>query len=248
MSLDYQRALVVGGSRGVGREVALGLAAKGVATTVVARGEAGLAALKADAPDIGTVAVDASAEGAAHMLLADFKPDLLVLAGGQMPKMTPLQEMTWDEFSAAWNCDTRMAFEFTKAALMQPMAPGGTFVSFSSGAALGGSPLSGGYAGAKRMQHFLVNYGQREADQMGLGLRFLAIIPKQLIAGTEIGSTASRAYAKAAGIDVEKFMGQWETPLTAGLAGAHLIELLAAKPEADIRAYAITGAGTEAMA
>lgn len=248
MSFDYQRALVVGGSRGVGREVAQGLAAKGVATTVVARGEAGLAELKAAAPKIETVAVDAAADGAARMLLADFKPDLVVLAGGQMPKMTPLHKMTWAEFSATWNCDTRMAFEFTKAALTLPMATGGTFVSFSSGAALGGSPLSGGYAGAKRMQHFLVNYGQREADRLGLGLRFLAIIPKQLMAGTEIGETASAAYAAAAGIDAEKFMRQWDTPLTAPLAGAHLIELLAAKPEADTRAYAITGTGFEAMA
>jgi len=56
-----------------------------------------------------------------------------------------------------------MAFEFAKAALNLPLAQGAAFVSFSSGASLAGLPLSGGYAGAKRMQHFLVNYGPREA-------------------------------------------------------------------------------------
>jgi len=132
MSFEYQRALVIGGSRGVGRELAVGLAAKGVATIVVARGEAGLAQLKTAEPAIETVARDAAADGAAGELLAKFKPDLLMLVGGQVPKMAPIHEFTWDEFSTTWNNDTKVAFEFTKAALTLPMAHGGTIVSFSS--------------------------------------------------------------------------------------------------------------------
>lgn len=248
MSFDYQRALVIGGSSGVGRELTLDLAKKGVRTVVAARGKDGLARLKATDSNIKTVTVDAATDGAAQKLLSEFKPDLLALVGGQRPKMAPVHEMDWKEFSAIWNSDTKIAFEFTKAALTLPLAAGATIVSFSSGAALGGSPLSGGYAGAKRMQHFLVNYGQREADRLGLGLRFMCIIPKQLIAGTEIGKAASAAYAESAGIDVEKFMGQWEKPLTAKVASTHLIDLLGRKPEGDAKAFAITGAGTEAMA
>lgn len=248
MSMNYKRALIIGGSSGVGREMALALAATGIETTVVARGEDGLAALKAADARIKTVAMDGAADGAAQKLLGDIAPDLLVLAGGQRPKMAPLQELDWSDFSAAWNNDTKTAFEFTKAALNLPMAPGATFVSFSSGAALGGSPLSGGYAGAKRMQHFLVNYGQQQADRLGLDLRFLCIIPKQLMAGTEIGMAASAAYAKPAGIEVEKFMNQWEKPLSAALAGAHVVDLLSHLPEGDAKAFAITGTGTEAVA
>lgn len=248
MSIKYKNALIIGGSSGVGRELALDLAAKDVRTVVVGRDNDRLAELKTIEAKIETVAIDAAADGVAQQLLSDIAPDLLVLVGGQNPKMAPVHEMDWDEFSATWNNDTKLAFEFTKAALNLPLPAGSTIVSFSSGAALGGSPLSGGYAGAKRMQHFLVNYGQREASRLELDIRFMCIIPKQLIAGTDIGSQASSAYAESAGINVEKFMGQWETPLTAKIASTYLVDLLASKPEGDTNAYAITGTSLEAMA
>ena len=247
MTSDYQRALIIGGSSGVGRELALDLAGRGVQTVVVGRNEDRLADLKAANSDIETKAVDAAADGAALNLLRDVAPDLLVMVGGHRPKMAPVHEMDWHEFSATWNNDTKMAFEFTKAALTLPLASGGTIISFSSGAALGGSVLSGGYAGAKRMQHFLVNYGQREADRLELGLRFICVIPKQLMAGTEIGSQASAAYAASAGMDVEKFMAQWEKPLNADVARSHLTDLLYATPGNPSGAYTITGTALEAM-
>ncbi len=247
MSIDYQCALIIGGSSGVGRELAVSLASKGVRTIAVGRNEDRLGRLKAEHSGIETVAMDAGQDGVAEKLLDEFAPDLLVLVGGERPKMAPVNEMDWKEFSATWNNDTKVAFEFTKAAINLPLPEGATFISFSSGAALGGSPLSGGYAGAKRMQHFLVNYGQREAERLGLGLRFMCVIPKQLMAGTDIGAQASSAYAQAAGIEVEKFMGQWEKPLSAEVASAHIIDLLDNKPENGSSAFAITGTSVEAL-
>jgi hypothetical protein len=64
----------------------------------------------------------------------------------------------------------------------------------SSGAGLHGSALSGGYAGAKRMQMFLAGYLQRAADARKLGIRFVALAPRQLLAGTAIGEAAAAAY------------------------------------------------------
>ena len=62
----------------------------------------------------------------------------------------------------------------------------------SSGAGLDGSPLSGGYAGAKRTQMFLARYLQREPNARGLGIRFVALAPRQLLAGTRIGDGRGR--------------------------------------------------------
>lgn len=247
MSIPQKKALVVGGSKGVGRALAIELANAGVETVAVARNETGLIALKADAPSITTIATDAAADGAPSKLLGDAQPDLLILAGGNRPAMKPLSQQSWNEFSATWNADTKMAFEFTQAALNGAMPDGGTVITFASGAAIGGSPLSGGYAGAKRMQHYISNYANWEAGKRGLDLTFITIYPKQLISGTEIAKDASSAYADAASISAEKFMSQWEKPLTTEIIATGVVELLADSAQTS-QTYAITGAGLEVMA
>ncbi len=247
MTFNYKTALIIGGSKGTGRDIALKLSEKGARTVVVARTVADLDALKSAAPLIETIALDAADDGVAKKLIAEISPDLLILAGGHQPKMQTLSELSWTEFSGAWNTDTKIAFEFTKAALLAPMENGGTIVSFASGAAIGGSPMSGGYAGAKRMQHFVANYGKWEADRRGLGLNFCTIYPKQLIAGSDIANDASTAYAEARSMSQEQFMSQWETPLTPGIIGDQVMGLLAGDQDGNSGAYGITGTGMEKM-
>src|SRR5262249_54484291 len=72
----------------------------------------------------------------------------------------------------------------------RPLPRGTMIISISSGAAIGGSPISGGYAGAKRMQMFLANYAQKESDRLGLDLRFLAVTPMRPMVDTEGGRAA----------------------------------------------------------
>jgi hypothetical protein len=74
-------------------------------------------------------------------------------------------------------------------------------VIMASGAALnvGGSPRSGGYAGAKRMQMFMARYLQLASDARGLGIRFIALAPTELLAGTRIGEAAGEAYGREPG-------------------------------------------------
>lgn len=247
MDIKHKKALVVGGSKGVGRALAVHLANSGVETIAVARNETGLEALKSEAPSISTIATDAAADGASEKLLGEVQPDLLILAGGNQPTMKPLSQQSWSEFSATWNADTKIAFEFTRAALNGAMPAGGTVISFASGAAIGGSPLSGGYAGAKRMQHYVSNYANWEAGKRGLDLTFITIYPKQLISGTEIAKDASSAYADAASISAEKFMSQWEKPLTVEIIASSVNDLLA-EPGQKSQAYGITGAELEVMA
>jgi hypothetical protein len=69
-------------------------------------------------------------------------------------------------------------FGWTREALLLPLEPGSTVIAFSSGAVLAGSPLSGGYAGAKATVKYIAGYAADEAERAGLGLRFCAVLPQ----------------------------------------------------------------------
>lgn len=181
--------------------------------TAVARTASDLEALAKEAPGVTPHVADA-ASGIAEALIANIKPDLIVLAGGAKPRMGPFFQQDWDSFSTNWNADTKATFEFLKAAIEVPMTPGGVIVTLSSGAAISGSSLSGGYAGAKRIQYYLSNYASFEADRRNLSLRCYTLYPQQFITGTEIADTASQAYAELTDVTQEEFMAQWEKPLT----------------------------------
>lgn len=164
-ALQNKTALVIGASSGVGRATVKSLLDEGACVVAVARGVEALAASAAqsDRP-IRTVAADAADPATAERLMREFKPHLVVLAAGVRPHMAPVDEQTWETFSLAWLGDTQAAFHLVKAALTLPLAPGATVAIVSSGAAIAGSPLSGGYSGAKRMQWLLTEYAQDVSD------------------------------------------------------------------------------------
>lgn len=246
MTSQFSNTLIVGAGRGTGRALALQLASSGAKVTAVARTAADLEELAAENSAISPYVGD-GASGIAAALLDELKPDLLVLAGGITPKMGTFFDQDWDSFSATWNSDTKTTFQFLRAAVETPLAPGSTIVTVSSGAAIGGSPLSGGYAGAKRMQHYLTNYTAWESDRRELGLRCFTVYPRQFIAGTETANSASDAYATARGVSQDKFMAQWEKQLTPELLASRIIAL--ADPEAgyELGAWGVTGKEMEPL-
>jgi len=230
--MSIQRALVIGAGRGVGHATASALTAAGV--DVLAAGR------ERDATDPAQVAA----------LLAEADPDLVVVTAGAPPRMASIEDQSWESFSMPWNVDVKIAFEVGRAALARPLRPGSTVVVVSSGAGLNpdGSPLSGGYAGAKRMQMFLAAYLQRAANARELGIRFVALAPKQFIAGTRIGEAAAAAYGGQAGESGESYMQRWPAPLDpTGVARA----ILAIAHESEHRGQtllSVTGQGLEAIA
>lgn len=244
MTSSIQNALIIGAGRGTGRALALQLADAGTNVTAVARTASDLDVLAAENAAI-TPHVGDGATGIAAGLLETTKPDLLVLAGGISPLMGSFFEQDWETFSATWNADTRTTFEFLKAAIETPLAPGGTIVTVSSGAAIGGSPLSGGYAGAKRMQHYLTNYASWESNRRDLGLRCFTVYPKQFIAGTKTAMTACKAYADAQGVSSEQFMARWEVPLTPEKLAGRILELVEPSAANDPGAWGVTGKDME---
>lgn len=135
-----------------------------------------------------------------------------------------------------------------RAALKQPLAPGSTVAIVSSGAAIAGSPNSGGYAGAKRMQWLLAQYAQEASDEQGLGIRFVAVLPRQLIVGTQIGSDAAASYGRAEGLSAADYLKQrWSVPLTAEKVGAAISGALQGVVADGVTAFTVTAAGTSAL-
>jgi NAD(P)-dependent dehydrogenase (short-subunit alcohol dehydrogenase family) len=170
LSLRHKNTVVIGGSRGVGRQIVEASIRNGARVLAVARKQELLLQLAAEVAGAEILALDATEEDAPSKAFDALPPDILVVGGGAFPPAAPLHEQSWQEFAVKWENDVKIAFNFCRAALSRPLIPGTSVVLISSGAALAGSPLSGGYAGAKRTQIFLANYSQKESHRLGLGL------------------------------------------------------------------------------
>jgi NADP-dependent 3-hydroxy acid dehydrogenase YdfG len=212
--LSGTTAVVTGASRGFGRAIAASLAEQGAHVVGVARSSGSLDQLRDQIGQGFTpVVADVTDPMLPERLLSTYRPETLVLNAGATPVMAPLHEQTWETFSTNWHTDVRQAFDFARASLLTPLQPGSAVLFVSSGAALRGSPLSGGYAGAKATVRFISAYAAAEARSRSLGLRFVAILP-QLTPATELGAAGVAAYAQRAGLSVEAFEKQLGTVLT----------------------------------
>src|SRR6266851_9538380 len=110
-----------------------------------------------------------------------------------------------------------------------------------------GTALSGGYAGAKRTQWFLAQYLQEESNRLKLGIRFVALVPKQIIGATELGHIAASAYAARQGITEQAYLERFGVPLTPEKVGHGVVALLTDKAYQDGVAFAMTGQGLEPL-
>ena len=228
--MSIQRALVIGADSGVGHATASALTAAGAHVLAAGR--------ERDATDPAQVAA----------LLAEADPDLVVVAAGTRPRMASIEEQSWESFSMPWNVDVKIAFEVGRAALARPLRPNSTVLIVSSGAGLDGSPLSGGYAGAKRMQMFLAGYLQRAADARELGIRFVALAPRQFLVGTAIGEAAAAAYGGETGQSVEAYMKRrFPVPLDAAGVASAILSIASGEEHRETTLLGLTGKGLEVI-
>ena len=241
--LTGSTAIVTGASRGFGRGISVALHAAGAHVVGVARDRAPLEELRTELGDGFTpVAADAADPVTAGQLIDTYQPRVLVLNAGTGPLLRPLHQQTWQTFSSAWDVDVQHAFHWTREALLRPLPPGSVVIAMSSGAAVQGSPLSGGYAGAKATIRFLASYAADEAERAGLGIRFAAVLP-QLTPATRLGFPAVAAYAARAGTNVEEYLKDRGPALTAEQAGESIAGLVTDGAGHDQRAYLLTAAG-----
>ena len=235
-------ALVTGASRGFGRGIATALIKAGAHVTGVARDPSQLAEVRAELGGTFTpVAADAADPVRAGQLLDTYRPRTLVLNAGAAPLTRPLQHQTWQSFSRNWDVDVQQVFHWTREALLLPLAPGSVVIAFSSGAALRGSPLSGGYAGAKAAIRFMTSYAAAESHRASSGIRFVSVLP-QLTPATALGAAATAAYAAREGMDLPGYLEKLGPPLTPEQVG-EAVTGLATDPAYDHEAYLLTSAG-----
>lgn len=246
-SLSGRVAVVTGGSRGLGRGIVRALVGEGAQVWAMARRPGPLAELAAELPGVQTRSADATDATAVAAVVREARPDIIVINAGASPHMAPAHEQSWEQFSRAWESDVKSTLLFAREAMALPLAPGSTVVIMSSGAALNGSPLSGGYAGAKRMQWLLAGYLQQEARQLGRGIRFVAVLPKQLVGDTELGAAAAENYGQRAGVSAATILERFGAPLSSDAVGRQVVALLTEPGYADRLAFTLSGAGIEAL-
>jgi len=244
--LTGRTAVVAGASRGLGRGIARALAAAGAQVVAVARNGPALDELAATSANIKTEVADAASEAVAWRLIDAYEPDILVLVAGASPVMLPLQLQTWETFSVNWEADVKIAFGWLREALLRPLRPGSTVVVVSSGAAVNGSPASGGYAGAKATQRFIADYARDEARRAGLGLTITAVLPRMTPAGA-VGRSGIRAYAARDGLTEQEYLAKLGEPLTAEAAGSAVAELIGMDPAAVAPGYLLTAGGLKPL-
>jgi NAD(P)-dependent dehydrogenase (short-subunit alcohol dehydrogenase family) len=244
--LSGTTAIVTGASRGFGRAITAALVGEGGAVVGLARDSSRLAELQQElGGDFTPVTGDAADPVLAGQLLDLYDPTILVLNAGAAPLSRPLHQHTWQSFSRNWEVDVQHAFSWTREALLRPLRKGSVVVAISSGAALAGSPLSGGYAGAKATIRYIAAYAAEESERNALGIRFASVLP-QLTPATDLGAAAVAAYAARAGQPVADFSAARGPALTPDQAGQAIVSLIT-DPALDQASYLLTAGGLRAL-
>lgn len=240
MDVSGKKVVVTGGTRGLGLGLVEELVTRGAKVTVVARGKGGLDAVRTRL-GVATIATDVTDQDAAYRILDEVQPDVLVLNAGAPPHMGRLDTLNWDDFSLVWNTDVKAGLYWVQAALNLPLKPGSRVLVGASGAAVSGSQMSGGYGGAKRMLWFMAKYANGVAQEKGLGLRFQAILPRQMVLGTGIGDAAAKAYSGSVGITPEQFVARFGAPMPPRAFGERVLAVLEDPRYADAVALGLNG-------
>jgi len=244
--LSGRTTVVVGASRGLGRGIATAFAEAGAPVVAVARTGSALTELATTNPNIRTEVADAADEGVAWNLLDQYDPEVVILLAGANPVMRPLQHQTWETFSVNWHTDVKIAFTWLREALLKPLPPGSRVVVVSSGAAINGSPASGGYAGSKATQRFLAGYAHEESHRAGLDITVTAVMPRMTPFG-DVGKRGVRAYAARNGQTEQEYLKQLGEPLSPEKAGSALVDLIRADPATTAPGYLLTAAGQQKL-
>jgi len=183
--LDGRVALVTGGSRGIGRSIAIALAAHGAAVAVCARHPEGCEAVAGEIEAQGgrALSVPGHVGHPADCLVVVERVaselgrlDVLVNDAATNPQFGPLLEADEGALDKIWEVNVKGAWQMTRLAVEAWMHDhGGSIVNVASVSGIRGDPLIGAYSSSKAA---LIGMTRVLARELGpLGIRVNAIAP-----------------------------------------------------------------------
>lgn len=148
--MPEQRALVTGGSRGIGRAIAMALAAQGHEVTIMGRSQEALTKAIADGVARHAQAVDVTDEAALRKAVADSGPYHILINNAGAAESAPFSATGLDLLRRMMAVNVESAFTAARAALPGMMKLGsGRIVNVASIAGLKGYAYVSAYCAAK---------------------------------------------------------------------------------------------------
>ncbi|ETF01090.1 3-oxoacyl-ACP reductase [Advenella kashmirensis W13003] len=179
--LDGQRALVTGGSSGIGLAAAVALGRAGAHVTLAARRrtelEAACSALRAEQLSCDFVVLDVTQSADVDAVVADAPPYRILVNNAGMNRPVPMIEQTDEDIDAVFDLNVKAAFYTSRAVarrLLSEELPG-SIINMSSQMGHVGSPRRALYCASK---HAMEGMTKALAWELGAnGIRVNSICP-----------------------------------------------------------------------
>lgn len=180
MAKDFagKRVIVMGGSRGIGRSIALGFAAQGASVSICARNRGPLDATRREIEAFGVTAHAASVDLADASAIEAYVPDAVAALGGLDILVNNASGFGHSDDEEGWAASLTidmMAIVRGSHAAIPHMKPGSSIVNISSISALRASSRSAPYGAIKAaVMHYTASQAKMLAKQ---GIRVNGVAP-----------------------------------------------------------------------